>query len=312
MHDIPTVREAFEAFLPDPRRKLSTRRKYSYKLAPFLKEFGCRPITVVDEHTLTTWFQRLEERYAVATVSMHRTCHLAFYNYCISRGWLATNPAVSLPRYNDRPPWIKVAPEADVEKALIVCEEFSLSASDYERRDGLIFALAAISGARRSNVLQMPYRETKTALLYPIQDDDVGCIYTVVTPGKTVCELVFSDWHATLIRRYLTVRPDVKHNNRLFVHLHPLRGGSYGDPLGENGIAKARQRVCAAAGVPVISFQGLRKLKGTQLARKYGLELAATALGHTSGTRVVREFYYDPDKHAARAAILETFKRVRG
>jgi hypothetical protein len=60
------------------------------------------------------------------------------------------------------------------------------------------------------------------------------------------------------------------------------------------------------AGVPVITFQEMRKLRGTKIARQFGLELAAEALGHISGTKVIREHYYDPDRHMAHVAILQT------
>jgi hypothetical protein len=71
-------------------------------------------------------------------------------------------------------------------------------------------------------------------------------------------------------------------------------------------MTRVRHRLYKLAGVPVITFQELRKLKGTKIGRAYGLEVAAQALGHRSGTRVIREFYYDPDRRAAQIAILST------
>ena len=108
----------------------------------------------------------------------------------------------------------------------------------------------------------------------------------------------------------MAVRPEAPHNF-LWIHLSAERG-TLGERLGEHGLQNARRRLCEAAGVSLFTYHDLRKLKGTQLARRYGLEIAATALGHRSGTSVVREHYYDPDIHAARIAILErSLSRLR-
>jgi integrase len=150
--------------------------------------------------------------------------------------------------------------------------------------------------------MMLSYTGIVAALDHPIEDGRIGSIYTVAAPGKTEIEIVFGDWHATLLRRYLEVRPATEHD-RLFVHFRQ-QGDNH--PLGAKGLGEARRNICKIANVPAITFQEMRKLKGTKIAREYGLELAAEALGHVSGTRVIREYYYDPDRHAARVAILAT------
>lgn len=304
MKSFVTVSDAFEQFLAEPSRKLITRNKYRYKLRPFLEENGALAVSGVSAEVINSWFAQMEQTYADATLAMARSCLITFFNFCLKRGWLEGNPAQQLPRYDDRPAHVVTANEEHLASALTFCGIMSKSSNPYHRRDAAVFALAAISGARRSNIMLLSFRETVTALGRPDFDERVGNIYTVASKGKTAIEIVFGEWHATILRDWLAVRPSCE-CNRLFVH---LRSSSVGRPLEANGLGKARRNVCQVAGVPPISFQEMRRLRGTKIARQFGLELAAEALGHISGTRVIKEHYYDPDRNAARVAILETGK----
>lgn len=298
-----TVQAAFDQFLADPRRKLITRSKYSYKLRPFLERHGELAIAAVTPTAINAWFAEMEQRYAEATLAMTRGCLVTFFNFCVDQGLVVANPARQLPRYDDRPKRVVTADETHLGQALTICGFLSRGANPRDRRDAAIFALAAISGARRSNIVHLPFRETVTALAHPDFDERVGNIYQVSTKGKTLVTAVFGEWHADVLRRWLEVRPSAGDSNRLFVHLRP---STLGKPLEANGLGHARRRICQVAGVPVITFQEMRKLRGTKIARQFGLELAAEALGHISGTKVIREHYYDPDRHAASVAILQT------
>lgn len=304
MSRMMTVMSALDEFLADPRRKMITRRKYSYKLRPLIELYGQRPIQEITEDHLLEWLADLEKELADASLAMVRSCLITFFNHCLNCGWIDVSPARRLPRYSDRPQQVVTANEEHLGQALTICGILSRSEDPYHRRDAAIFALAAISGARRSNIMLLPLRETVKALETPTYDPRVGNIYRIRVKGKKPLSVVFGDWHAGIIRQWIAMRPESDYN-RLFVH---LRAGSQGLPLEENGLGKARKRICEIAGVPSISFQELRRLKGTKIARQYGLELASEALGHVSGTRVIREHYYDPDRHMADIAILETGK----
>lgn len=300
-----SVAVAFEQFLANPNRKMITRSKYRYKLAPFLKLYKSLEITLISADLINAWFAEMERTYAEATLAMCRSCLMAFFNFCVDQEWVLVNPARQLPKYDSRPKRIITANEEHMNQVLTFCGILSKSSKPRHRRDAAIFALAAISGARRSNLVHLPFREILAALEKPADSDEsVGNIYVVEAKGKTPITVVFGDWHANIVRRWIDVRPTSDHN-RLFVHLRSI---SRGQPLGTRGIGYARRNICKIAGVPSITFQEMRRLKGTQIARKFGLELAAEALGHVSGTRVIREHYYDPDKHAAHVAILETGK----
>jgi hypothetical protein len=58
-----TVQAAFEQFLADPKRKLITRSKYSYKLRPFLERCGELAVTAVTAGVVNSWFTEMEQRY---------------------------------------------------------------------------------------------------------------------------------------------------------------------------------------------------------------------------------------------------------
>jgi len=299
-----TVASAFSQFLSDPKRKLITRSKYRYKLTPFLERHGSTVLADLSAADINDWFAEMERTYAEATLAMTRSCLITFLNFCIHQGWLTQNPARQLPRYSDRPKHVITANETHLGQALTICGFLAKSSDHRNRRDAAIFALAAISGARRSNIVNMPHRETIAALAAPEFDKRVGNIYHVNTKGKTPIAVIFGDWHAQILRAWLEVRPSCDHN-RLFCH---IRKSTVGQPLQENGVGQARRHICQVAGVPPITFQELRRLRGTKIARQFGLELAAEALGHVSGIRVIKDHYYDPDRHAAHVAILETGK----
>jgi integrase len=296
--------KAVEQFLDRPGLSAASRVKYDYKLRPFVALWGDQPVGAVTGRQLSDWFYSQAGHYAPATLSIYRGCLLALFNYAIQEGWRSDNPAAGLPRYNERPRLIICANLDAVGKVLAFCDQASLGDDGYLRRDAAIFALSAATGGRTSNLKLAPYRECVHVLANPIEDSQAGAIYALPTGGKTELELIFGEWTAAILRRYLAVRPTVKHN-RLFVHMNEERG-TMGEPLGDRGLTLARLRICRAAGVEPITYQQLRKLRGTQLARQYGLEMAAIALGHSSGTRVIREYYYDPDRHAARVATILT------
>jgi integrase len=292
-----------DLFVNRPGLSSQTRVKYDYKLRPFVRLWGDCPVTAINGRQLSNWFEQQSDYYAPATLSIYRAVLLALFNFALEEKLIDQNPAAKLPSYSDRPRLIICANEAAVSTVLAFCEQVSQGDDPYLRRDAAIFALAASSGGRRSNLKMAGYREAVHVLANPIEDE-AGLIYALPVGGKTEVDLIFGEWPAAILRRYLAIRPETRHN-RLFVHLHPDRG-TLGEPLGDRGFNLARLRICEAAGVKAITFTALRKLRGTQLARRYGLELAALALGHSSGTRVIREFYYDPDRHAARVATLRS------
>jgi len=294
------VSAAFEMFLQEPGRSIATKKKFRYKFKGFLKQYGKRPLAEIDTVLLDEWFDYMETRlgHSQGHLAFHRNCHKAFWKYCAT--FTGVNPAANLKRYEEAPERVIVADRDDVELCLRACE--SMWSTIAEQRDAAIFALGA-AGLRRSNVHSVSYKAMKRALAKPDED-----MYLFSTSGKRPMEVILNGRLAKIIKRYVDNRPTAPHD-RLFVNLntdHP----DYLKPLSAEGLTRARRRVCKRADVPLISFQKMRRLMGSTVARKYGLEIAASVLGHTSGTEVVRKHYYDPDRDAARQAALDTLKNL--
>lgn len=299
-----SVRAAFSAFLQQPGRSVSTKQKFRYKLGSLIAQLGQREISSITTGDLEHWLNDLEEvrGYSQGTLAFHRSCVHTFFAFC--EKWAGQNPAKNLPRYSQKPSRVVVASQADIEKALATCERMWSTLVD--QRDAAIFALGT-SGLRRSNIMRIMLAEANHALAEPIKTAAGVAMHLLTTNGKEPMEAVLDERRAAILRRYVSNRPTTTHN-RLFINLDPY-SPAYLRPLTTGGYQHARARVCKRANVDLISFQKMRRAMGTQIARQWGVEMAAQALGHRSGTKVIIDHYFDPDKDAARAAVLNAYRR---
>ncbi|MEM9775198.1 MAG: tyrosine-type recombinase/integrase [Chloroflexota bacterium] len=299
-----TVNIVFEHFLKQPGRISSTKKKFRYKMGPFLAEHGDKPLKAIDSECLENWFVYIEERkgFSKGHLAFHRNCFVTFFNFC--RQWLdGESPADSIPRYPQKPAQVITANSADLEKGLRVCE-LQMWQSIHQQRDAAIFTLGA-SGMRRSNIERTRYSDVVYALKNPITVNG-QLVYIIKSDGKEGMEAVLDERRAAIIKRYVDNRPKTAKHNRLFINLD-TRHKSYLQPLSKEGLLRARKKVCKLAGISVVSFQKMRRLVGSTVARKHGVEVAAQVLGHKSGVSVVIDHYYDPDKEAARRAALDAY-----
>jgi hypothetical protein len=110
-----------------------------------------------------------------------------------------------------------------------------------------------------------------------------------------------------MIQRYLAIRPQTP-CPYTFVNLNPNHD-RYGLQLSLVGFDRVRPKLCKRAGVPVITYQELRRRIGTKIAKATNPTMAAQALNHSkhSGDRVIRLFYFDPDKTAVDEQIAAVF-----
>lgn len=296
------VRQAVDKFLQQPGRTIATRQKYRYKLKHFLENYGDIPISDVTPELLERWFAQLERQYSDGHLAMHRSCHKTFWRFCAQ--FTGSNPADAIPRYSEVPEQVVTARKDEVDAALRACESMVMTIT--EQRDAAIFVLGSC-GLRRSNVRSVRTSAVIAALQNPVVVRGEN-LYAMRTKGKEGMEVIFNERHARIIKRYVKNRPSTDHD-RLFVNLNTY-DKNYLRPLSDEGFGRARRRVCKRAGVQLISFQKMRRLVGTSIARKYGLETAAQVLGHRSGTEVIRKHYYDPDKEAARLAAFDVISHL--
>jgi site-specific recombinase XerD len=296
MDSTSSLADAFEYFLaqPKPRRMDSTKRKYRVFFAAFLQKYGEKPLAEIDSELVHGWFEYLESLgYSRGYLSFYRNCFHAFFNFASE--YTGFNPAHRLPNYPQTAVVIETANEHDVERCLVACE--AMWDTLKHQRDSAIFALGSV-GLRASNVAGTRYSEMVRALARPERVG--GCMmYILPTSGKRPMEAVFDERRAGIIRRWVNNRPKVGHD-WLFVNLITL------EPLTWQGYRWARINVCKAAGVPLISFQKMRRMVGSRVAREKGALTASHVLGHRSGIQIVLNHYYNPDLEAARVAAFES------
>lgn len=294
-----TLSRRFRDFLARPVSK-HTRDKYYYRLRPFVQQNAdLRPEDVTT--AMIAHYIDQQTHLAEASRAILRSCFHAFLAFCN----VDPNPAAALPRWRETPRRVHVPDEDAVKRVIDEAVTMSVSGSPTDKRDGLIFVLAAMSGNRRGELRNLPLPDLRAALAAG-PDEDVWRVYSSGKTGE--CTVRFTRFHLPFFWRYLAVRPS-QAAPVVFVNLDP-RQDRYGSKLSLTAFNRARWKVCQRAKVESITYQELRRRVATRIARARGVDIAAHALGHSpaSGDRVIRAFYYDPDAAAVDAATLAAFQ----
>lgn len=296
------VSQAFDQFLNRDNISEQTRQKYYYRLYKFCRVMGNLDVGQITTADLSGYIQSRNQLNDVSRSILRQSFH-AFFGYCRKRGWLEINPASALPRWRDTPRRVYVPPEKNVIAALETAVAMCRSDNPFDIRDGLIFSLAVYSGCRRDELRNLRLDELRDALQYPELDDGL-VTHVAYTYGKTGEAIMrFSMFHASVFEKYLKVRPNSR-SKAVFVNLNENHR-QYGEKLSLTAFNRVRGKVCRRANVPVITYQELRRRIATMIARSQGVDIAAHALNHSphSGDRVIRLFYYNPDRSAVNAAV---------
>ena len=290
--------DAFQQFLDRPGISKHTREKYFYRLRRFVDQHAAKEPRTITTTMLTAYIDDQPELAEASRAILRQSFH-AFLAFC----GCEPNPASALPRWRETPRRIIIPDETAVQLALNAAVEMTCSGEARDIRDGCIFALSIVSGNRRGELHNLPLDDLLIALANPEQG-----VYRVETEGKTGEAVTrFTSFHVPLICRWLAVRP-LGRSPHVFV-VTDSRHECYGRQLSLTGFNRARPRVCRRAGVQTITYQDLRRRFATMIARAEGVDVAANALGHSphSGDRVVRPFYYDPDRARADRAAMAAF-----
>ncbi len=295
----------FQEFLDRPEITKYTRNKYFYSLRPFIAlHDGKRPSDIQQADIVRYIASKTE--YAEPTRAKLRGCLLAFFNFCIKKGECEENPVKDTQTFRDWPRRIHLPDEVGVIAALETAVMMNESENQYAIRDGLIFSLAAVSGNRRDELRQLPMDDLLVALTQPEKLDNGENVYRVYTSGKTgeaICR--FTQFHVPMFHNYFAVRP-ITPSPFVFVNMYKHHE-FYGQQLSLVGISRVRKRVCKRANVDLITYQELRRRLATMIARSVNVDVAAQTLNHSprSGDRVIREYYFDPDKTAVDTAVSQ-------
>ena len=288
----------FTKFLARPGISKDTHDKYYYRLRRFVAAYPDTSPRLITTPMLSEFIgcQLVSD----ASKSIYRQCFHAFFAFC---GLHEDNPAKFLPRWRDTPRRVVLPNEQAVKLALAQAISMCHSANPVDVRDGLIFTLAVMSGNRRGEIRNLKVLDLIDAMQHPAENG----VYRAYTTGKTGESIMrFVDAHKAHFVYYLRLRP--LNSDYVFVNLDKASPG-YGHKLSLVTFDRIRPKVCERAGVPVITYQELRRRLATSIARSVNVETAAQVLNHSphSGDRVIRLFYYDPDKAAADKAAAEVF-----
>ncbi len=297
------LQNAFEQFMNDKHWAKLTRVKYRSKLGKLIDRYGKTEVSDITPAMLFDLFDEWGKTLAEASLAAQRSCVVALFSYCEGQGWCVDNPAKRIKRYQQKPAIIQLPPVGDVEAVLAMCRTWSTSDCAQRRRDACLVFLAATSAKRRGEIMNLRLSATKRSLTCPVGEG----VYAVPTTGKTgPTTMIYNEDGAVMLRHWLSIRPVVP-TDALWITVRE-DSNHYGQAIGQRVMQVARERLCKAAGVPTFTYQQLRRLKATQVGREFGVDIAAEVLGHSpsSGSAVVRDYYYNPSIEMSYKAIRET------
>lgn len=293
--------DTFQEFIDRPELSQHTRNKYYYRLRPFIQTHGHKQPTEITTDMIRDYIDG-QKHLSDPSRSILRQSFHALLSYC----GLDPNPAASLPRYRETPQHIITPDDLEVSRAWDTALAMCKSGHPVKLRDGLIFSLAVVSGNRRGEIRNLQLSDLQAALR---DKSTVHRVYTTGKTGEVIMRLL--PLHLPIIKDYLAIRPDIGGETAVFVNLNKTHA-DYGQQLSLTAFDRIRHSVCKRAGCNPISYQELRRRLATKIARQYGVDVAAHALNHSpqSGDRVIRSYYYDPDKEAVDRAITGVFEEL--
>lgn len=305
--------DLYRRFLARPGRRARplsrhTRNKYKYDLLPFVEAHAHLDASQLQEHHVVAWFDRLENErgFRPATLAKHRSEIICFFNWLRGNGYTTVDVSQVIPRFASEPATIRLPHDGDVARLLAAANKLSYSDRVVERRDAAIILVAHAYGNRRGEIRATSLRDFWRALDSPMTLAGGKRAYVLTTTGKGgPARIALGEGQKAAVLRYLQLAPDPL-DDALFINLkeeHPR----YRRRLSRTGFDRSRRRMVKAAGLRhPLTFQDLRRLRGTEVARTAGVENAVIMLHHKDGGKTFRSYYYDPDDEAAFAAALRT------
>ena len=233
----------------------------------------------LSERTVNEWLRSLEAKYKPPTVLGNKRGITVLWNWLVSTGQVQPYHASRLRkiRLNRKPPVAWSIP--NVVYLLQAAEQLEGSTLSGLRLRDLMYAWVTVAyetGLRPKDLLRLEYGSVVGNRVFLVQHK---------TKQPHTCTLT----DAT-IEAIEAIRRDGE--PRIFgMSKNTMR--HYEVKLFEIAASLGFQRS------PGQSTGTLRKTHGTEIARNHGIEAAARALGHVSGTKIARDHYVQPDALAA-------------
>lgn len=279
----------------------------------FVAKCGGRPLAAIDGQIVHDHFIHLRDdcELANATLAKHKTAVRAFFNWCVANGHIQTNPADVLKRnehsYTFKPVTALPAPASTVAAILAALDDFAGRGGFNDVRDAALVSLAIDSGSRRGELRTLRRHGVAKALAAGRWLPDAGrTAFTAVAMGKTgEARIRFYDETAVLLWRLLDILPAV--GAYLFI------SSRTGKLLHPDSMRDSFRRVCEFAGVPMVSFQAIRKRTVRDAIRITGDAKAGQLMAGHRDIRTTQLHYnlIDDEDAAAIGAAVANAKRGR-
>lgn len=286
------------------------------RLDLFLRLYGNKHADQLSRADVLRWHRLLEERgYAPASMTGFRESVKAFVKWLINAGEISfkkpeDNPIFGLKTGSKISKRRKIpAPDA-LHAAVTIAEKWMLeSTRPREIRDGTIFCISVLCGARAKELRRCRRSEVEAALKRGANGEGVYLIQSGGKSDETVIRV--TEHEAKGLRRWLKVYPKKCRINRIFPPTR--RSSTDADPvvrwrqMSRSALDDVFVRVCDAAGVPPIRPHSLRHNVGTEMAKAgENASVIGNVLNHSDandGATTAYRFYIQTDESQVSKAI---------
>lgn len=273
--------EAVAVFLS--QYKPVTRRSYMYNLRDMVNFIGDKPLESINFVHIAEYSDELDSRNykSVYTWNKYIKTMKVFFNFCVSRKWIAESPAgvMRMRRIKQSVPKDKAISDDDVSQLLVYTQ--------FQPKAHALVLFLADTGCRATGVSNLE-----------VADIDFEKLEAVVTEkGKTrtvgfgpVCAQALKDWIAK--------RPPY---GKDFVF--PGDKERRGKAMLPSSASQIVRRCCREVGIKPRGTHAFRHRKGHQMAdSKVAPSVAKTVLGH-SNVSITMTHYYPDDWDRARRVL---------
>jgi integrase len=310
-----TVAELLETWWdqksPDwsPANRRNTRNAIDRVVVP---RFGEMPVLKLRASDLDGWYASLRRTLSPSTIRKYHNIIHAAYKLAERYDWVPSNPAAkaSPPKLVRRP--IDVPTLEDLLLLTSACD-------DYDPRLGFAVHLAAVTGARRGEVLALRWSDFDehrrvvrlwNAVILGEGDKPVLKYGTKTGKERTIA---LDDWTFEKLAEYRKLCEDkareakVRLRDTAFLFSNEIDGSA---PMSPDYLSSMYQKARAKVGLRDLRLHDLRHYHATALLTS-GVDIATVAgrLGHAGGGRMTLEVYahyIEPaDRRAAELAVQQ-------
>lgn len=300
-----TLGEVLEKYLQKLRADGASEahlRTVAWRLGRFVTPRADWGIGLVSRLDLAEHLAEMRRTRSDGTMAGLTSTHRAFWRWVRRKGWTKKNLARRLKRYSYEPAVRQAASAASVEAVARALPAFVEHRGRRPRdvRDALLVSLSLDSGARLGEMAELRWPHVQQALNQGVVAAGGRVVYQVVARGKTgMSTLEFFQETADLFRLWFVVAP-APTGDYVFISL--ARHGPQGGLLRRDSLARAFERVCRFAGVPVFRAHAVRRRNISDLIAEADPETAQRYAGHSELETTLKHYKEKADRQVRDAA----------